>query len=229
MNVRRGGVVVAAALILLVAGVVIGTRLGGTEVPRGATVIIIPPRAELAATPTPTVQPATATTTAAPRSTTTPRPDHIPQGVQTWYRTTGVARLIHVERHGGQVVLHVSGNVGEAAIGDALHGRWPALGTTVYTGTLHGQTLTARSAPSLIGEAFELTLQAGPRGAASWHVALLSIEGHRTRRMGTLADDTAHCGYQTSGRLYATCHDLAPHPFSYPPRGAVITVPRSGR
>ncbi len=227
MNVRCGGVVVAVALALLAVGVAVGTRLGGTEVPRGATVIIIPPRAELAATPTPTAQPATAM--APPRPTATPWPDHIPQGVQTWYRTTGVARLIHVERHGGQVVLHVSGDVGEAAIEGALHGRWPALGTTVYTGTLHGQTLTARSAPSLIGEAFELTLQAGPRGAASWHVALLSIEGHRTRRMGTLADDTAHCGYQTSGRLYATCHDLAPHPFSHPPRGAVITIPRSGR
>ncbi len=211
MNVRRGGVVVAAALALLVAGVVVGTRLGGTEVPRGATVIIIPPRAERVATPTPTALPATATATLRP--TATPRPDHIPQGVQTWYRTTGVARLIHVERRGGQVVLHVSGGVGEAAIGDALHGRWPALGTTVYTGTLYGQTLTARSAPSLIGEAFELTLQAGPRGTASWHVALLSIEGHRTRRMGTLADDTARCGYRTSGRPYITCHDLAPHSF----------------
>jgi len=214
MNVRRGGVVVAVALALLGLGVAVGTRLGGTEVPRGATVIIIPPRAEQAASPTPTDLPATATATATPRPTATPWPDHIPQGLQTWYRTTGVARLIHSERHGGQVVLHVSGDVGEAAIEGALHGRWPALGTTVYTGTLHGQTITARSAPSLIGEAFELTLRAGPWGGASWHVALFSIEGHRTRRIGTLADDTARCGYQTSGRPYATCHDLAPHPFS---------------
>ncbi len=227
MNVRRGGVVVAVALALLVVGVAVGTRLGGTEVPRGATVIIIPPRAELAATPTPTALPARATAT--PRPTPTPRPDHLPQGLQTWYRTTGVARLIHIERHGGQVVLHVSGDVGEAAIEGALHERWPALGTTVYTGTLHGQTITARSAPSLIGEAFELTLQAGPSGTASWHVALLSVEGHRTRRIGTLADDTARCGYQTSGWPYTTCHDLAPHPFPHPPRGAVITVPCSGR
>ncbi len=151
----------------------------------------------------------------APPPLPTPRPSRVPHGLQRWYVTEGqsalgAGRLIHLERRDAHVIVHLSPSQDTATIlsvvQQAQSGTWPAE-TDILTGTIRGDTVTAKGAVSVASYQKAITIRAQPQGQARVSLQLFNVYEHKVQPNGGPEEGAATCQYN-GDQSYAVCHDL---------------------
>ncbi len=196
MTPLRLGGIVAAALLILVLGVLLGSRLtrSNTSASPPATVIVIP--------------------TTAPTETPAPTPTTVPvsKGLGTWYYQHDAQNqdLIGLQYEGRQIVAHLLNDpdiTDPSIIRNAMQGRWQR-GTITYTGVVVNDALLHAHVhldSDAAGTDHTLTLQVAQTGHANVTVTEPGNGGGAasvTRRF------TAICGLPNDAYRYLSCHPL---------------------